>query len=54
VESAFAYETDVANFHGAIQSHGIGHPEGMSVRRILARKLRAKDVVVGHRWWWQE
>jgi hypothetical protein len=58
VESAFAYEPDVTNFHGETwslgPSHGPGHPEGMSVRGVLDRELRAEDVIVGHGRWWQD
>ena len=50
VKFAFAYVTDVANLHGAIQSPRTWPrlPQGISIRRICDRKLFAKDVVVGH------
>ena len=48
VESAFAYVPDVANLYGAIQFSQIWLPQGMSVRRIPARQLLAKDVIVSH------
>jgi hypothetical protein len=51
VESASAYEPDVANFHGTIRCRRTGIPQGMSTRRVLDRKLCAEDVVVSHRWW---
>ena len=49
MESAFPYEANITNLHGTIMFRGTWHPEGMSVRRILDRKLRAEDVVVGHK-----
>jgi hypothetical protein len=35
VESAFAYETDVANLHGTIRPRRTGFPQSVSVRRIF-------------------
>jgi hypothetical protein len=51
MESASAYETDVANLHRAIQFRRTGIPKSTPARRILDRKLRTKDVIVGHGWW---
>ena len=53
VESAFAYEADVANLHGAIRGLWTRVPQGMTVRRIPACELPTKDVVVVHvHYWW--
>jgi len=48
VESAIAYETDVADLHRVIRFRWTWLPKSMSVRRILDRKLFAKDIVIGH------
>ena len=48
VESAFAYETDIANLHGAVKCCWTGIPQGMSIRRICVCKLPTKDVIMGH------
>ena len=50
VEFAFAYVTDVANLHGAIQSPQTWPrlPQGMTICRIPDHKLFTKDVIVGH------
>ena len=50
VESAFTYETDVANLDWAMQPRWTGFPQSMAVRRILDCELPTKDVVVSH-WW---
>lgn len=51
VESALAYEADIADFHGTRQPRRTWLPQSMSVRRILERKPPSKDVVVCHRPW---
>lgn len=48
-KSTFPYKTDVANLHGGIQFRETGFPQSMSVRTMVYCKLRAKDVIVGHR-----
>jgi hypothetical protein len=47
VESAFVYETNVANLHGTIWVCWTWLPKGISVQRIPDRKLFAEDFVVG-------
>jgi len=42
VESAFAYETDVTNFYGTIQSRWPRLPQSMSVCRIIDSKPCAR------------
>ena len=48
VESAFTYETNVADLYGTIEPRWTGFPQGMAVCRVLDCELSAKDVVVGH------
>ena len=48
VESALAYEADIADFHGTRQPRRTGLPQSMSVRRILDREPPSEDVVVCH------
>jgi hypothetical protein len=49
VESASAYETNVANLHGLIRVPWTWLPQSMSVQRIFDGKLFAKDIAVRHR-----
>jgi hypothetical protein len=51
VESALAYETNVADLHGPIWVCWTWLPQGISVRRIFDCKLFAEDLVFGHRGW---
>jgi len=48
VESAFTYETNIADLYGTIQPRRTRFPQGMTVCRVLDCELSAKDVVVGH------
>ena len=52
VESALAYEANIADFHGTRQPRRTGFPQSMSIRRVLRRKPPSKDVVVCH-WSWE-
>jgi len=49
METALAYETDIAYLHGSIRFPWSWPPQGMPVRWILDCKLFAEDVIVGHR-----
>ena len=49
VESAFEYETNVADLHGPIWIFWPWLPKCISVRRIPYCKLFAEDIVVGDR-----
>jgi hypothetical protein len=51
VESAPAYETDVANLHGEIRLRRTGIPKGTPTHRVIDCKLCTEDIVVGHGWW---
>jgi hypothetical protein len=48
VESTSAYEPDIADLHGTVQSRRTRIPQRMSAGRILDCKMRAEDVVVVH------
>ena len=48
VEFALAYVANVADLHRAVKYAWAWLPQGMTICRILHRKLFAEDVIMGH------